>query len=542
MPSPNNKPDQPGKIMVIMPDGKVMEPSIILTIDDLRDREKTVMKMYGGSPQMTMSAKEALMLDISEVVADLLGNKIELAGQYKTDTLVYYSPTAFSGDKERAITVANRVFAERLKKLENDRKEHTAAIARLKGLYEAERNKIGQLTAKIMEAKESGVSQEEKQHEVYQAREEAIKMAEETIITIENEKRDLEKTVDQLEGLLHDSISIAQHSREMERLKKEYDEVNRRAMRYRPAENPSQMTREHRQELARLLPRLKDDEGNDRYFDLRQVLKIPENEPGLVEGTHVLVKYRPAHETKYFIGRLFFNDTKDYVCLGQGFDISSGVYTDRDRGEEPSDETVLQYLAKNPLSVQIYLDAVRNSSIQTVQFWLHDLKAEQLLEICSIDSLIIDLMKESMKIAHQRVYEVNATCQTQAGSPPDQPDNGLARQDPVLADIRKAVAVPLAMKYVLEEQDFKKRIGLASGQMERDSLQRQLGRLQEKKNREIRDIFEFLRRMLIDEELVGEGKINLKKYVPILELRKKVTPEMAERIRRDKSLPDSILD
>jgi hypothetical protein len=36
----------------------------------------------------------------------------------------------------------------------------------------------------------------------------------------------------------------------------------------------------------------------------------------------VLVKYRPADETKYFMGRLFFNDTKDYICLGQGFEIT----------------------------------------------------------------------------------------------------------------------------------------------------------------------------------------------------------------------------
>ncbi|OGF01573.1 MAG: hypothetical protein A2509_02995 [Candidatus Edwardsbacteria bacterium RIFOXYD12_FULL_50_11] len=530
-----------GKIMVIMPDGKVMEPSIILTIEDLRDKEKTVMKMFGGSPQMTMSAKEALMVDISEVVANLVGDRIELAGQYKTDTLVYYAPTAFSGDKERAITVANKVYAQRLMKLEKERRDHTVAIARLKDLYESERNKIGLLTAKILEVKNSGVSEEKNQQQVSQAREEAMKMAEETILAIENEKKDLEQTVDQLEALLHDSISIAQHSEEMERLKTEYDEVNRRAMRYRPSENLSQLSREQKQELAKLLPKLKGTDGNDRYFDLRQVLKIKDRQSGLLEGTHVLVKYRPADETKYFMGRLFFNDTKDYICLGQGFEITSGVYTGRDRKETPTDESVLQYLNMNPLSVQIYLEAVRNSAIQTVQFWLHDLRAEQLMEIQSIDPLIVQLMKDSMKIAHERAYEVNATCdEPQPSDPRTEEDRGMV--DPVLAAVKKAVAQPLAMKYVLDEQDLKKRINQASDQMQKEALARQLKRLQGKKHGEIRALYESLKKMLMDEEMVGPDRINFKKYVPILELRKKISESMAERIKRDDKLPDSILD
>jgi hypothetical protein len=530
-----------GKIMVIMPDGKVMEPSIVLTIEDLRDKEKTVMKMFGGSPQMTMSAKEALMVDISEVVANLMGDKIELAGQYKTDTLVYYAPTAFSGDKERAITVANKVYAQRLMKLEKERRDHGAAIAKLKDLYESERNKIGLLTAKILEVKNNGVSEEKNQQQVSQAREEAMKMAEETILAIENEKKDLEQTVDQLEALLHDSISIAQHSEEMERLKTEYDEVNRRAMRYRPSENLSQLSKEQKMELAKLLPKLKDAEGNDRYFDLRQVLKIKEDQSGLPEGTHVLVKYRPADETKYFLGRLFFNDTKDYICLGQGFEITSGVYTGRDRKAEPTDESVLQYLDKNPLSVQIYLEAVRNSAIQTVQFWLHDLKAEQLMEIQSIDPLIVQLMKDSMKIAHERAYEMNATCDEIQPSKP-KPGEEKGSVDQVLIAIRKTVAQPLAMKYVLEEQDLKKKINQAPDQMQKEAMARQLKRLQEKKNGEIRSLYDSLKKMLMDEEMVGPDRINFKKYIPIMELRKKINDSMAERIKRDDKLPDSILD
>jgi len=532
---------QQGKIMVIMPDGKVLEPSIVLTIEDLRDKEKTVMKMFGGSPQMTMSAKEALMVDISEVVANLMGDKVELAGQYKTDTLVYYAPTAFSGDKERAITVANKVYAQRLMKLEKDRRDHISAIAKLKDLYESERAKIGVLSAKILEVKNNGISEEKKQEEVNQAREEAMKMAEETILVIENEKKDLEQTVEQLEALLRDSISIAQHSEEMERLKTEYDEVNRRAMRYRPSENVSQMSKEQRMELAKLLPKLKDNEGNDRYFDLRQVLKVPAEDLGLPEGTHVLVKYRPADETKYFMGRLFFNDTKDYICLGQGFEITSGVYTGRDKKVEPTDESVLQYLSRNPLSVQIYLEAVRNSAIQTVQFWLHDLKAEQLLEIQSIDPLIVELMKDSMKIAHERAYEINDTCerpQPMRSAPED--ESGKVDHD--LIAIKKAVAQPLAMKYVLDEQDLKKKVNQATDQMQKEALARQLKRLQEKKHAEIRGLFDSLKKMLMDEEMVGSDHINFKKYVPIMELRKRISDSMAERIKRDDKLLNSILD
>jgi hypothetical protein len=530
-----------GKIMVIMPDGKVLEPSIVLTIEDLRDREKTIMKMFGGSPQMTMSAKEALMVDISEVVANLIGDKIELAGQYKTDTLVYYAPTAFSGDKERAITVANKVYAQRLMKLEKERRDHIAAIAKLKDLYESERAKIGLLSTQILEVKNNGVSEEKKQEEVNRAREEAMKMAEETIVAIEAEKRDLEQTIEQLEALLRDSISIAQHSDEMERLKTEYDEVNRRAMRYRPSENINKLTKEQKQELAKLLPKLKDKDGNERYFDLRQVLKIPEDVSGFHEGTHVLVKYRPADETKYFMGRLFFNDTKDYICLGQGFEITSGVYTGRDKKVAPTDESVLQYLAKNPLSVQIYLEAVRNSAIQTVQFWLHDLKAEQLMEIQSIDHLIVELMKDSMKIAHERAYEINETCE-KPQAVEKALDEETGRVDHDLITIKKIVAQPLAMKYVLDEQDLKKKINASGDRMQKEALLRQLRRLQEKKHGEIRSLFDSLKKMLLDEEMVGPDHINFKKYVPIMEIRKRISDSIAERIKRDKNLPESILD
>jgi hypothetical protein len=241
------------------------------------------------------------------------------------------------------------------------------------------------------------------------------------------------------------------------------------------------------------------------------------------------------------MGRLFFNDTKDYICLGQGFEITSGVYTGLDRKETPTDESVLQYLNMNPLSVQIYIEAVRNSAIQTVQFWLHDLKAEQMMEIQSIDPLMVQLMKESMKIAHERAYEVNATCdEPQPSDPRTEEDSGM--DDPVLAAVKKAVAQPLAMKYVLDEQDLKKRINQAPDQMQKEALARQLKRLQGKKHGEIRALYESLKKMLMDEEMVGPDRINFKKYVPIMELRKKISDSMAERIKRDDKLPDSILD
>ena len=45
------------------------------------------------------------------------------------------------------------------------------------------------------------------------------------------------------------------------------------------------------------------------------------------------------------------------------------------------------------MTVLIYLDVLRSSSIQTVQFWLHYLTEEQELEIRPVDDLILPLLE-----------------------------------------------------------------------------------------------------------------------------------------------------
>lgn len=533
------KPSASHKIMVILPDGRAMETSIVLTIDDLRDRNKTVIRMHGGSPQMIMSAKEALMVDVSEVLKGLLADKIEVVGQYKTDVLVYYAPTAFSADQKRAIEMANQVYSQRLIQLEKQRRFHLEAIARLKALYEQERQKSVEFVALADQAKDKGMTPEEREQLVMQARREAMEMVDVAIKAVEAEKADLERTVEVLAGQIKDTISLAQHSEEMERLKTEYDQVNKRAMMFWTKADYDRLTPEQLQDMARLLPKLKDDRGNDRLFDIAQVLKLAPGEAGLKEGTHVLAKYRPAAETKYFIGRLFFNDTKDYVCLGQGFEITSGVYGGEDRSQAPSDEAVLEFLKKNPLSVQIYLDAVRYSSIQTVQFWLHDLKAEQLLEIQSIDSIIYDLMKEQMKIAYVRTYEIADELDQKEEAAYGAEERQV---DQELESIKRIVVQPIALKYMPDEQEVRKRLGSTKDKLMRERCIRDLKGLQGKKMAEVTTLFESLKGMLKDEDLVGRGNLNLKKYQPSIIITYRQLPEaLKDRIRRDQQLLGSIL-
>lgn len=535
----DQKPSASHKIMVILPDGRALETSIVLTIDDLRDRNKTVIRMHGGSPQMIMSAKESLMVDVSEVLKSLMSEKIEVVGQYKTDVLVYYSPTAFSADQKRAIEMANQVYSQRIIQLEKQRRFHLEAIARLKTLYEQERQKSVEFVALADQAKEKAMTPEEREQLVMQARREAMEMVDVAIKAVEAEKTDLERTVEALADQIKDTISLSQHSEEMERLKTEYDQVNKRAMMFWTKADYDRLTPGQLQDMARLLPKLKDERGNERLFDIAQVLKLAPGEAGLKEGTHVLAKYRPAAETKYFIGRLFFNDTKDYVCLGQGFEISSGVYGGQDRSMAPPDEAVLEFLRKNPLSVQIYLDAVRYSSIQTVQFWLHDLQAEQLLEIQSIDPIIYDLMKEQMKIAYVRTYEIADELNRQEEMAYAVEERQV---DQELESIKRIVAQPIALKYMPDEQEVRKRMGGAQDKMMRERCARDLKGLNAKKVAEVTALFESIRKMLKDEELVGRGNLNLKKYPPaVIDAYKRLPEDLKERFRRDQQLLESIL-
>jgi uncharacterized protein YrzB (UPF0473 family) len=524
------------QMLVIMPDGRVMEPSVLLTVEDLRDKQKTVFRMYGGSPQMMMSAKEALMVDISEVLKQAFGEKIEVIGQYKTDILVYYAPNAFGADKQRSITVANQVYADRLKHLESQRREHIAAIERLKALYEKEKNKTLEIAGLATQFKQKALTDDQKEQLIAKARGEALEMVEEAVKSIEAEKADLERSLQQLEQQLSDTISLAQHSEEMERLKQEYDQVNKRAMLVRPAANLGDISPEQQREYAQSLPKLTDEQGNPRLFELSQVLKLKEGEQGLSEGSHVLVRYQPGEETKFFIGRLFFNDTRDYVCLGQGFEITAGV--NHREGGAPDDEDVLSNLRKNPLHMQIYLEAVRNSSIQTVQFWLHDLKAGQLLEIQSIDELVSDLQQAQMKIAHQRTYEHEVPEIQETSPETEQP----VLVDEELQEVKRLMVTPLASKYVPDEVELRKKLAAATDTLQKELAQRERKKLRDKKRAEVMGIFETVAKLLNDEEMVGRKNVNLKKYPPqIISLRDKISDRSAERIRDDKNMPARLL-
>jgi len=528
------------QILVIMPDGRVMEPSTIMTIEDIRDKQKTVFRMFGGSPQMMMSAKEAMMVDISEVLKQSFGEKIEVTGQYKTDILVYYAPNAFSGDKQRAITVANQVYADRLKQLETERREHMAAITRLKTLYDNEKGKSVQFAAMANQFRSQTISDNEKEQLVTRARSEAMEMVEEAVKSIEAEKADLERTLEQLEQQLSDTITIAQHSEEMEGLKQEYGDVNKRAMLVRPAADLEDLPLEQQQEYSRRLPKLSDEQGNPRLFDLAGVLKLKEGEQGLCEGSHVLLRFQPGNEVKYFIGRLFFNDTKDYVCLGQGFEITSSVYKGQAKCEIPSDEEVMGILSKNPLHVQIYLEAVKNSSIQTVQFWLHELKSGQLLEIQSIDQVISDLQEAQMHIAHHRNYE-----QEQAEAVYGAEETILEQQaavDEEMQTVKRLIVTPLASKYVPDEVEWRKKESLARDKFQKEIAQRELKKLGDKKRAEVQSIYETVSRLIFDEEMVGRANVNLKKYPPqIMALREKIGDRAAERIKHDAGLLKKLL-
>jgi hypothetical protein len=529
------------QIMVIMPDGRVMEPSTIMTIEDIRDKQKTVFRMFGGSPQMIMSAKEALMVDISEVLKEAFGAKIEVTGQYKTDILVYYAPNAFSGDKQRAITVANQVYADRLKQLEVERREHMAAISRLKTLYENEKGKSIQFATMANQFRLHTLSDNEKEQLVTRARSEAMEMVEEAVKSIEAEKADLERTLEQLARQLSDTISISQHSEEMENLKQEYGDVNKRAMLVRPAADLEDLPLDQQQEYSRRLPKLSDQQGNPRLFDLAGILKLKEGEQGLSEGSHVLVRFQPGDEVKYFIGRLFFNDTKDYVCLGQGFEITSSVYKGKAQGEIPGDEEVLGILSKNPLHVQIYLEAVRNSSIQTVQFWLHELKSGQLLEIQSIDQVIGDLQEAQMHIAHHRDFE-----QEQNESVYGAEESILEQQaavDEEMQAVKRLIVTPLTSKYVSDEMEWRKKESLARDKFQKEIAQRELKKLRDKKRSEVQAIYETVSRLIFDEEMVGRSNLNLKKYPPqIMALREKIGERAAERIKHDAGLLKKLLE
>ena len=384
--------EKPKPIKLILPDGRELEAGIVLTIDDMRDRSKTVLRMLGGSPQMIMSAKDGLVIEDAGAAGPLLGDKVEVVGRHKTDMLVYYSPHAFSQDKEKLIVTVNNIYANRLADLERQREELGQQLDQLQQLTrDGTRIHERPITPTTLSPNEF-LTEDEKAIEVIKVRKESTRIIMEAVMNAEAEKQRLLDRIAALEQELRESISAAQYSEEMERLENEFYTVNNRAMIMIKNEDLLRIAPEDYQHLRDYLPMLANPDGQARVLAVPQIAEGAAG-PGLCEGSHVLVRYRPSQENKYFLGRLFFNDRQDYLCLGQGVEITSGVYGERGREEELPVEQVREYLATRPMSLLVYLDVLRNSSIQTVQFWLHYLAEDQVLQIWSADDLILPLLE-----------------------------------------------------------------------------------------------------------------------------------------------------
>lgn len=384
--------EKPKPIRLILPDGRELEAGVVLTIDDLRDRKKTVLRMLGGSPQMIMGAKDGLVLEEAGEIAPALGDKIEVVGRHRTDMVVYYSPQAFSQDKEKLIATVNTIYANRLAELEKERDALRNQLDRPSGLASREAAINTRPEAQISLSPNEFLTEDERAIEVIKVRKESTRIIMETVMDAEAEKQRLVARIKSLERELAESVSAAQYSEELERLENEFYTVTNRAMIMMRNDDLRSMAPEDYKHLREYLPMLVDQNGSQRLLDIPQIADRPQGASGLCEGTHVLVRYRPAQENKYFLGRLFFNDRQDYICLGQGVEITSGVYGDRPREHETPVEEIRKYLASRPMSLLVYLDVLRNSSIQTVQFWLHYLGDEQVLQIWPVDDLILPLL------------------------------------------------------------------------------------------------------------------------------------------------------
>jgi len=376
-------------IKIIMPNGQVIERDVVLTLDNVGDPTKTTFRMYGASSQMLLSAKNAAVIDFSDLVNMLLSEKIEVQGNYKTDLTVYYAPSAFGGEK--AVNAVNGVYADRLRKLEktvNELREHKSDSSDFKLSYNKAQKEIFDLKRKInvlarlaksgnglpaQNGKEEIVSKQE-----YQDLEKRLNESDQLnenynlmMVDYENRLLEKEKEVEQIGEQLLQSISPAQHSTEMERLKDEYDGVNQRAISGKPA--------------------LITKGGIRRYMDLEEIVQLKPNEKeGLVEGQHVLIVTENG-KRKVEIGRLYFNDTKDYICLGQGLDISrimQGI-------PELTEAEAVRIVKNDNLQIPTYLMAVTDLASQTAQLWLHKIKENQKVRIYSIDEPINELLKKT---------------------------------------------------------------------------------------------------------------------------------------------------
>lgn len=384
---------RPRPIKLILPDGRELEAGVVLTIDDLRDRKKTVLRMLGGSPQMILGAKDGLVMEDVGGVAPGLGDKVEVVGRHRTDMVVYYSPQAFSQDKEKLIATVNSLYANRLAELERERDALRDQLDRPSSLAgEAPAIQPRPETQTSLSPNEF-LTEDERVIEVIKVRKESTRIIMETVMNAEAEKQRMAGRIKALERELAESVSAAQYSEEMERLENEFYTVTNRAMIMMRNEDLRSIDPEDYRSLREYLPMLAGPDGGQRLLDIPQIADRPQGASGLCEGTHVLVRYRPAQENKYFLGRLFFNDRQDYLCLGQGVEITSGVYGEAPRESEAPLEQVREYLASRPMSLLVYLDVLRNSSIQTVQFWLHYLGDEQVLQIWPVDDLILPLLE-----------------------------------------------------------------------------------------------------------------------------------------------------
>jgi hypothetical protein len=71
---------------------------------------------------------------------------------------------------------------------------------------------------------------------------------------------------------------------------------------------------------------------------------------------------------------------------------------------------------------------------------------------------------------------------------------------------------------------------------------RQHKTMQKKKQADITTLVQNLRQLLLDEEMVGPTNVKRSKYGPQIEVRDKLGPAEAERIRRDPDILGSLLE
>ncbi len=359
-----------GPIKIIMPDGKVIETGVVLTVRTIRDKNKTVLDMHGASPQMVASAREALVVNTNVI----------LQGKYGTDIVIYYSPTAFGLDPQKALLVLNSVYANRIQELEKRANE-----------YEKQRNGVDTEAAKTTDPEETlklkktindlarksklangSLTLEQKIREQY----ELIQNYETLIKSMEAEK---EKEFILIEEQLLQSMPLAQHSAEMERLKDEYDEVNQRAIQSKPNKTGGS-------------------------FDLEDILDLQSGEEHPKEGD-IVVGVLKNGGTKIAIGKIYYNEiTKDYVCLGQALDITR-IFADLTKENyELSRWEIEGKIGKDELLMPTFLMGLEDKSIQTIPYFLHNLKENQTLRIFPVNEIIKDLMEKRARISHSQEY------------------------------------------------------------------------------------------------------------------------------------------